>query len=76
MKVKTSVTLSEDLVRAIDRVTPKGGSRSDTIERLLKQAFIDRERRERDLKDLELINANADALNEEAEDVLSFQVDL
>ena len=76
MKVKTSVTLSEDVVAAIDRATPQGGSRSETIERLLKNAFADAERRERDLRDLELINANADALNEEAEDVLTYQVEL
>ncbi len=31
-------------------------------------------RRERDARDLEIINRNADALNAEAEDVLAYQV--
>ena len=76
MKVKTSITLSEDVIDAVDRMTPEGGSRSETIERLLKRSFSDEERRARDRRDLDLINENADALNEEAEDVLRYQVEL
>jgi metal-responsive CopG/Arc/MetJ family transcriptional regulator len=75
MKSKTSITLSEDLVRAIDELTPEGGSRSETIEHLLRESFAIRERRARDLKDLEAINRNAERLNEEAGDVLTYQVD-
>lgn len=33
-------------------------------------------RQERDARDIEIINRNADALNEEALDVLSYQVEL
>ena len=76
MKSKTSITLSEDLVEAIDELTPEGGSRSETIERLLRESFAIRERRARDLKDLEAINRHADELNAEAEDVLNYQVDV
>jgi metal-responsive CopG/Arc/MetJ family transcriptional regulator len=76
MKSKTSITLSGDLVKTIDQLTPKGGSRSETIERLLRESLAARERRARDLKDLEAINRHAAQLNEEAEDVLGYQVEL
>jgi len=76
MKVKTSVTLSEDVVKQLDAVVGPGESRSQVIERMLREAFARLERRARDLRDLELINRNADKLNEEAEDVLSYQVEL
>jgi metal-responsive CopG/Arc/MetJ family transcriptional regulator len=76
MKSKTSVTLSEDLVAAVDEITPQGGSRSETIERLLRESLRARERRARDIKDLDAINRHADELNAEAEDVLTYQVDV
>ena len=34
------------------------------------------DKRERDQRELELINRNADKLNEEAEDMLSYQAEL
>lgn len=70
--MKTSITLSEEIIAAIDRLTRKGGSRSETIERLLKQSFAAEARRARDRKDLKIINDNAETLNEEAEDVLTY----
>jgi metal-responsive CopG/Arc/MetJ family transcriptional regulator len=76
MKRKTSITLAEGIVKAVDRLTPKGGSRSETIERLLRESILRQARRSRDLKDLEVINRHAEQLNEEAEDVLTYQVDL
>ncbi len=76
MKCKTSITLSEGVVKAVDRLTPKGGSRSQTIERLLLESVQRHTRRSRDLKDLELINRNSEQLNEEADDVLAYQADL
>jgi len=76
MKRKTSITLSEGVVKAIDRLTPKGGSRSQTIERLLREGVLRRARQFRDSKELDVINRHAEQLNEEAEDVLTYQVDL
>jgi metal-responsive CopG/Arc/MetJ family transcriptional regulator len=75
MKSKTSITLSEDLVQAIDELTPEGKSRSETIEVLLRESFASRERRARDLEDLEAINRHVEELNEEAADVLTYQVE-
>jgi metal-responsive CopG/Arc/MetJ family transcriptional regulator len=74
MKVKTSITLSSDLLQAIDRATRKGQSRSDFIEVALGVFFAQMQRRERDARDLAILNEHADRLNAEAEDVLAFQV--
>ena len=76
MKLKTSVTLSEDVLATIDRATKKGHSRSQTIERLLREGLAARARRAADQRDLAVINQHADALNAEADDVLRYQVDL
>jgi metal-responsive CopG/Arc/MetJ family transcriptional regulator len=74
MKVKTSVTLSEDIARQIERVTRKGESRSQTIERLVREGLAKRRRRELEQRDLAIIDAHIDELTAEAEDVLEYQV--
>lgn len=76
MKTKTSVTLKEGLVHAIGRHARAFRSRSDFIEAAVEHfiAYLDRQEAER--KDLEILNRHADALNAEAEDVLSYQVPL
>ena len=76
MKLKTSVTLSEDIVKTLDRASRKGESRSETIERLLREGLAARARQAADAKDLALINRHADALNAEADDVLIYQGDV
>jgi metal-responsive CopG/Arc/MetJ family transcriptional regulator len=75
MKMKISITLSEDIVKSVDRLVKKGESRSEVIERLLRISLIRLARRARDLKDLEIINQYAAQLNDEAEDVLQYQVE-
>ena len=72
MKVKTSITLSPDLLEAIDARAGRGRSRSEFIEAALR-AFLDQTRRhERNARDL--LNRRAEQLNREAADVLSYQV--
>jgi len=73
MKLKTSILLSEDIVKKVNRVSRKGESRSETIERLLREAFESENRRNIDSRDLELINRYSEQLNKEAEDVLEYQ---
>jgi hypothetical protein len=75
MKVKTSLTLSEDILRGVRRSANRGESRSQTIERLLRESLAARARRMTDERDLALINQHAEKLNAEAEDVLTFQVE-
>ena len=74
MKVKTSVTLSRDLVEAIDRQTGSHRSRSDFIEATLRSCMEQIARNELNARDLETINRRADRLNREAQDVLDYQV--
>ena len=76
MKRKTSVTLSEDVVKRLDRATKKGESRSQAIERLLRESLYAGARRAADLRDLALINRHAAQLNAEADDVLAYQTQL
>ena len=79
MKVKTSITLSEGLVRDMDSLlkapdTPK--NRSAFLEAALRQYVALLRRRIRDSRDAEILDRKASKLNDEAKDVLSYQVDL
>lgn len=73
MKTKTSITLSTDVLAAVDRLAGSKGSRSAVIDKVLRRFFRERKRRKVDARDLERLNAAADWLNSEAEDVLRFQ---
>ena len=73
MKLKTSITLSEDIVKMVGKAGKKDESRSEVIERLLRDAFAAQQRSEADSRDLELLNRYADELNRQAEDVLDYQ---
>jgi metal-responsive CopG/Arc/MetJ family transcriptional regulator len=72
-KEKTSVTLSKEVLREVDRAAGSKRSRSAFIESVLAEYLRARERAERDARDVELINAHADELNAEAEDILGYQ---
>ncbi len=75
MKMKTSITLAKEVVVAIEKVAREGESRSQAIERLLRQSLAVRERTAVDNRDRNIINAHADELNKEAVDVLGYQVE-
>ncbi len=72
MKVKASVTLSDDLLQAVDELA-RSSSRSEVIERALREFFAARARAERDARDLEIMNAHADAYNVETADLTTYQ---
>jgi metal-responsive CopG/Arc/MetJ family transcriptional regulator len=76
MRVKTSVTIDEKVLRAIDRAATRGRSRSRIIEDAARDYLARRARMSRDARDRELIDRAAVALNAEMEDVLSHQADL
>lgn len=73
MKSKTSITLSEDLLVRVKRAARKDESRSETIERLLRERLSDDEARRAREREVAQINRHADALNAEAADVLDYQ---
>jgi metal-responsive CopG/Arc/MetJ family transcriptional regulator len=73
MKVKTSVTLSEELLTAIDRLMGQRKNRSDRLETAA-WAFIEGTRHDAlGERDREIINHDAERLNAEASDVLDYQ---
>ena len=75
MKAKTSITLSEDVIKTIDTLSGQAKNRSEFIEKAVRAYVAQMIRKERNARDLELINQRADRLNEEALDVLAHQGD-
>ena len=75
MKLKTSITLEQEVITAVDEAAREGESRSQVIERLLRQSFSARERVKIDKRDRNIINEHVDELNQEAVDVLAYQTD-
>lgn len=76
MKIKTSITLSEDVIEAIDKLTGQSRNRSEFIEKAVRAYIAQMIRREPNARDLEIINQRADRLNQEALDVLAYQGDV
>ena len=72
MKVKTSITLSEDLLGEVDRAAGSE-SRSTFIEGVLRGFLRRRALDEEQDRDREILDRVAEALNEEALDVLRYQ---
>lgn len=76
MKVKTSITLSEELLHSINELLGRQKNMSEFIEKAVWD-FVERQaRKKRDMEDLKILNKKAEKLNREAEDVLSYQADL
>ena len=73
MKMKTSLTLSEDLLAVLDRMAGPDISRSSFIEKILRDFLAQREKAQRLALDVAAINQHAGKLNAEMSDALSFQ---
>jgi metal-responsive CopG/Arc/MetJ family transcriptional regulator len=73
MKEKTSITLSDDVLAGIDRLAGSKRSRSAVIEQVLRKFLREQARARLHARDLQLLNAAAEELNAEAEDVLGYQ---
>lgn len=73
MKIKTSVTISDNVLRDVDAFSGPSSNRSDFIETAIKR-FVEHLRREKqNAHDLEIINRRAKRLNREASEVLEYQ---
>lgn len=70
MRLKTSVTLSAELLAKIDKAA---ANRSSFLETAARRYLADLERKNADERDIAAINAHADDLNREALDVLDYQ---
>lgn len=75
MKVKTSVTLSDDVLCQIDQEIGEHGNRSQFIEKAVKRYFRLQRKAERDAHDAAIYRRNADEFNAETEEVLADQDD-
>jgi len=71
--MKTSLTLSREVVRGIDRVAGKRRSRSAVVDEVLRGYLSHRERAAANSRDVEKINRVADELKAEMKDVLAYQ---
>lgn len=76
MKYKTSVTLSEEVIRALDDLKGEHSNRSQAIEKAVHFYIEQRRRQKREARDLKILNSKYKSLNKEAEDVLDYQIDL
>jgi metal-responsive CopG/Arc/MetJ family transcriptional regulator len=73
MKVRTSITLSEELLKAIDKcAAQRRETRSTFIETALWVSIKPPARSKQNARDLEIINRQADFLNQEASEVLEY----
>lgn len=74
MKIKTSITLSDDLLIKIDRNLGNFKNRSNFLENAAKNYLSQLSRSENDRRDREIIDRKSATMNKEAEAVLDFQV--
>jgi metal-responsive CopG/Arc/MetJ family transcriptional regulator len=73
MREEVSITLPSEVLAGIDHLDYPKHSRSSFIERVLRIYFRDRTRGRVYARDLKRINAAADRLNNEANEILSYQ---
>jgi transposase len=76
MKQKTSLTLSEDVIVGLKKASRRGESRSQTVDRLLRERLADQATHLAHAREVEQINRHAEALNAEALEVLIYQGDV
>jgi hypothetical protein len=76
MKIKTSITLSQELLETIEHLPEHYGNRSLFLETAAWAYIRQLQRAEQAAYDLEILNRRADYLNEEVADALSYQVAL
>ncbi len=71
-RIETTISLPKDLFEQANEID-KDEQIAEVIETALREFVKSKARAARDQRELELINANADKLNEEALDVLEYQ---
>jgi metal-responsive CopG/Arc/MetJ family transcriptional regulator len=75
MKMKTSVTLSQKLLKAIERTAGRGVNRSEFLEQAGWERVALLERRRREARDRAILDQHARELNAEALDALEYQIE-
>lgn len=73
MRVRTSVTLPQELLLRIDALAGKKNKRSAIVESALLE-YVSREKPKLlNKRDIQIINENADLINAQVEETLEFQ---
>jgi metal-responsive CopG/Arc/MetJ family transcriptional regulator len=76
MKIKTSITLSQELLTTIDGMVDAAQNRSQFFETAAWEYIARLRRAALNQRDLEIIDRRADYLNSEIADVLAYQAPL
>ena len=76
MKIKTSVTLSAELLATIDPIIKANQNRSLFLEKAAWEYIARAKRKQQDQHDLALIDQHSEQLNSDALDTLAYQVAL
>ena len=76
MKIKTSITLSQELLTTIDGIVDAAQNRSQFLENAAWEYIAKLRRARLNQRDLEIIDQRADYLNGEIADVLAYQAPL
>jgi metal-responsive CopG/Arc/MetJ family transcriptional regulator len=74
MKIKTSVTISQELLQVMDEFIGSDKNRSLFLEKAAWEYIAKLRRAQRNARDIEIINRRADYLNAEVLDALAYQV--
>ncbi len=75
MRVRTSVTLPKELLIKVDALAGKKHKRSAIVESALRDYVTKENRNELNKRDIEIINKNADLINKQVEETLTFQAE-
>ena len=73
MKIKTSVTISQDLLQVMDEFLDADKNRSLFLEKAAWAYIAKLRHAQRNARDIEIINQRADYLNAEVLDALAYQ---
>jgi metal-responsive CopG/Arc/MetJ family transcriptional regulator len=73
---RTSIILSENILATISQFIDDKTDYSQFIESVLREYLAGKAASDRKIKDSEILDMNSEYLNEEAEDVLSYQENL
>ena len=76
MKIRTSIAVDKALLEKAAKLSNRFRNRSELMEAALRAYVARVNRQEKKAKDLEIINRRASDLNQEALDVLDYQVAL
>jgi predicted transcriptional regulator len=75
MKIKTSINLERETLRAVDRLAKPGSNRSRVIETAVTEFVRRQELTAREARDVEIINSHADEFAHLMVDVLEYQIE-